>query len=407
MGTLAVRRFAVRGTARTVGRSRPTHTSGGVSDTFPIALRDRQGRVVRVSKSWLLDHADEHRNALSRQRDVLVSELSEETLVIEDLAVDGDTISAAWALHGGHSQVPTRGQSTVATSRIPLAHSIGSGSPPVTAWGRDLPLGLGSPVCFPGSALENPAAAGAHRCLASLREFGVLFLTGMPSTKDATRALVAPIGAPQRTFYGEMWSTRSEEASAPGTQDTAYLNVAIKPHTDGTYFRDPPGLQVLNCVSQAEQGGETLLVDGEMVVRVLREESPSTLDFFARTRIPWFSYDADIRLSQLEPVVRLEPNGRLDHIRFNEYDRGDLCPGEWYDDVFLPHWKTLVHVVNRESLIVRIRLRPGDAVVVNNHRVLHGRTAFDGGVREMIGCYIARDDFESNLRLAGILPMCG
>ena len=45
------------------------------------------------------------------------------------------------------------------------------------------------------------------------------------------------------TFYGEMWSTRAEAGQTEGVSDTAYSNAGIRPHTDGTYFRDPPGLQ--------------------------------------------------------------------------------------------------------------------------------------------------------------------
>jgi hypothetical protein len=46
------------------------------------------------------------------------------------------------------------------------------------------------------------------------------------------------------TFYGEIWSTRAAAGQTDGVRDTAYSSTAIRPHTDGTYFRDPPGLQV-------------------------------------------------------------------------------------------------------------------------------------------------------------------
>ena len=46
-------------------------------------------------------------------------------------------------------------------------------------------------------------------------------------------------------------------------------------HTDGTYFREPAGLQVLNCVQRAARGGETLLVDGLSVARRMAEEEPN------------------------------------------------------------------------------------------------------------------------------------
>jgi hypothetical protein len=56
----------------------------------------------------------------------------------------------------------------------------------------------------------------------------------------------------QRTFYGEYWEfgKKSEAESAVDEStnmefhDTAYLDVGIGVHTDGTYWTVPPGIQV-------------------------------------------------------------------------------------------------------------------------------------------------------------------
>lgn len=42
------------------------------------------------------------------------------------------------------------------------------------------------------------------------------------------------------------------------------------------------------------------------------------------------------------------------------------------------------------------KLAPGTAVVVDNHRVLHGRSAFTGK-RRMCGAYLGRDDYRARL----------
>lgn len=35
---------------------------------------------------------------------------------------------------------------------------------------------------------------------------------------------------------------------------------------------------------------------------------------------------------------------------------------------------------------------------------MHGRRAFAGGSRNLVGCYMDRDDFEACLRRIGVLP---
>jgi trimethyllysine dioxygenase len=45
-------------------------------------------------------------------------------------------------------------------------------------------------------------------------------------------------------------------------------------------------------------------------------------------------------------------------------------------------------------------LRPGDALLFDNWRTLHGRCAY-AGKRTMCGAYLNHEDFESRLRTAG------
>ena len=45
-------------------------------------------------------------------------------------------------------------------------------------------------------------------------------------------------------------------------------------------------------------------------------------------------------------------------------------------------------------------LMPGDFMMINNHRLLHGRTVYDAnkGKRFLQGCYIYHDSSEGKLR---------
>ena len=50
---------------------------------------------------------------------------------------------------------------------------------------------------------------------------------------------------------------------------------------------------------------------------------------------------------------------------------------------------------------LRFRYEPGDLVLVDNRRVLHGRTAYDAevGERWLQGCYGEREELMSRLRI--------
>jgi len=128
-----------------------------------------------------------------------------------------------------------------------------------------------------------------------------VLVRGVPSTPEATTCAVHRIGAMRRTMYSDgLWdtaprtkatddddgddgnstddkyaadtgsventstsvddgtgssscssgdsSTSSLSSAEAGVVDTAYTNMELLPHTDCTYYRDPPALQVFNCV---------------------------------------------------------------------------------------------------------------------------------------------------------------
>jgi len=64
---------------------------------------------------------------------------------------------------------------------------------------------------------------------------------------------------------------------------------------------------------------------------------------------------------------------------------------EWYNAIRM--WHKFLTSPDSEYWV---QLTPGTAVVINNHRVLHGRSAFDGK-RRMCGAYIGMDEYRSKL----------
>ncbi|MFM7275129.1 MAG: TauD/TfdA family dioxygenase, partial [Gammaproteobacteria bacterium] len=87
--------------------------------------------------------------------------------------------------------------------------------------------------------------------------------------------------------------------------------------------------------------------------------------------------------------------------RFNNWLRGPMvCAPERVEAMYAAlgtFWKMLRAPQNQ----LRIRLAPGELIAYDNHRVLHGRLPFDpsSGERHLQGCYVNREDLESQLRL--------
>ena len=99
------------------------------------------------------------------------------------------------------------------------------------------------------SSLPLPSTAASH-LVGLIRSHGIALVRGVPTDEAGTKALALKVGGHVRsTLYGpDMWATSAEaDDGEEGFRDSAYSSDALALHTDCSYLRDPPGLQVNIC----------------------------------------------------------------------------------------------------------------------------------------------------------------
>uniref|UniRef100_A0AC35ET81 Trimethyllysine dioxygenase, mitochondrial n=1 Tax=Panagrolaimus sp. PS1159 TaxID=55785 RepID=A0AC35ET81_9BILA len=251
-------------------------------------------------------------------------------------------------------------------------------------------------------------------------KYGVVTIGDVKDTPEATKELCLSIAPIHNTFFGDFWlfGTDGEETKEE-RDDTAYGNEAIGPHTDGTYFSQPPGIQVFQCLQPAESGGDTVLVDGFAVADIFRRNFPEYFKILAETPVEHHylegvnrdgTFKPDPSKIQLhsrsifEPTIKLHKD-RIVHIRFNPYDRAPMNLGTENDIknviTFYEAYEAFSQLIHKPEFALKISLKPGTVIFIDNYRVLHARTAFKGA-RRMCGCYLSRDDFLAKART--VLP---
>lgn len=241
---------------------------------------------------------------------------------------------------------------------------------------------------------------GLFKWLTDIDQFGFSFISGVPPTPEATEKLVERIGFIRETQYGRFWDFTSDLAKG----DTAYTTLALGAHTDNTYYTDPAGLQLFHLLSHTGgSGGATLLADGFYVASILKELHPEYYDILSRVSVPAHAAGEASSIYYPSPrsgypVLGHDPCTReLVQVRWNNDDRSvmnhlepDLVE-KWYEAISA--WNKCLKSPDSEYWV---QLQPGTAVVVDNHRVLHGRSAFDGK-RRMCGAYVGIDEYRSKL----------
>lgn len=230
-------------------------------------------------------------------------------------------------------------------------------------------------------------------------KFGFCFINDVPVNPEDTEKLCEKLMFIRPTHYGGFWDFTSDLSK----NDTAYTNIDISSHTDGTYWSDTPGLQLFHLLSHEGEGGTTSLVDAFKCAFILKEKYPESFNLLTKVPIPAHSAGEEkvcIQPDIPQPMFKIDNNGDLIQVRWNQSDRSTMNYWPNPDDVpkFYRAIRQWYEIISSKENEIFYQLKPGQCLIFDNWRCFHSRTEFTGK-RRMCGAYINRDDFVSRLKL--------
>jgi gamma-butyrobetaine hydroxylase len=230
--------------------------------------------------------------------------------------------------------------------------------------------------------------------LEAVLELGFVVLHGVQPRAGAVLTVARSFGFVRTTNYGELFDVRVEA----DPNNLAFTSLPIAPHTDNPY-RDPvPTLQLLHCLTNAANGGDSGLVDGFRAAALLRAENPAAFAVLTSTAVTFAFASEDTRLRATRPMIGLDSYGRIREIRFNNRSLKPVRHRAEDTERFYAAYRAFTDIVNRPELRLVLRMRPGDCIMFDNTRLLHARTAFDSlGDRHLQGCYAEIDGLASTV----------
>jgi trimethyllysine dioxygenase len=251
------------------------------------------------------------------------------------------------------------------------------------------------------AATESNQEAIKDWCM-KIWKYGFCLIDNVPVTPEDTQKLCEKLDYIRPTHYGGFWDFTSDLSKA----DTAYTNIDISNHTDGTYWSDTPGLQLFHLLYHDGTGGTTSLVDAFRCAQIMKEKYPESYDVFTRIPIPAHSAGEEtvcIQPDIPQPIFKLDLQGNLIQVRWNQSDRSTM--DNWKDPNDIPKFyeaiKIWVSLINDPENELFYQLKPGQCLIFDNWRVFHSRTEFTGK-RRMCGAYHNRDDFVSKLKILAL-----
>lgn len=235
--------------------------------------------------------------------------------------------------------------------------------------------------------------------LEGFHRYGLALVAGFPTAEpDAIAQVVARFGYIRPTNYGEVFEVRSEIKP----DNLANTGLGLEVHTDNPY-RDPvPTIQLLACMANSAEGGDSIVVDGFAAAKAVQETDPEAFKLLSHYPVD-FRYAAgdDVDLHSCKPLIELGSGGELLAVRFNNRSAAPITRVPSHQmEAFYGAMRTFAQQLNAASQQVTFKLAAGELFMVDNRRVLHGRAAVVGaGERWLRGCYADVDSLTSKLRV--------
>ncbi|KAI8960096.1 Clavaminate synthase-like protein [Daldinia sp. FL1419] len=249
----------------------------------------------------------------------------------------------------------------------------------------------------------NDWIAGEHGFLSGLHRLythGLIFLRNVPYSEESVITIANQIGNLQETFYGRTWDVRSK----PNAENVAYTNAFLGLHQDLLYVHDTPRLQFLHCLENTCEGGESMFSDGTRASHLM-EFGPRIPFEYLLSRNVRYRYDKHghhyqqsrpiiTKINKYQHLVAWSPPFQASNQRISKSATGSLHHREWLEAA-----TAFRHLLEDRHWMYQYRMQPGECVIFDNLRVLHGRKQFDtsSGSRWFKGAYIADDVFKSKL----------
>lgn len=226
-------------------------------------------------------------------------------------------------------------------------------------------------------------------------------------------------------LYGETFHVQSQS----NANNLAYTSVPLPPHQDLAYYQSSPGLQLLHCVNnRGVRGGESTLVDALAAANEFRRLAPDLFQVLVKFEATFLKQREGADIVYYRPHICQDSFGSITSVHWSPPFEGPLAlAADDLEDYYLAYAAFECMLDNAlppqsrlpipDALINALseyaneytweqRLNPGEVLVFNNQRMVHGRRGFamiDGAEkpadRHLAGCYTNMEETLNQYRL--------
>ncbi|KAK3299512.1 uncharacterized protein B0H64DRAFT_301892, partial [Chaetomium fimeti] len=232
--------------------------------------------------------------------------------------------------------------------------------------------------------------------LMDLRQTGLIFVTDVPTDENEVVQVAHRIGPVQDTFYGRTWDVRNKARA----ENVAYTDKFLCLHQDLMYHDPVPGLQLLHCLSNTCEGGESLFSNAVRAADELRVAEPSQYEDLTSIGV-YFGYNkGNNHCFKRQTTIVADSNELPRETRWAPpfQTTFPVASGDPTSNK-MAEWKKAARafqdIAESEANMLEVKLKEGECVIFDNRQILHGRRQFAAGQgsRWLKGTYVSHQDY--------------
>lgn len=233
-----------------------------------------------------------------------------------------------------------------------------------------------------------------YSLIKQLYRYGIAKIINVPTERDQLLQVARRLAYDRPTGYGTTFDVIAE----PSDRILAYTAKEFDLHCDLPYRESLPGTQMLHCLINSEQDGESYFCDSFNACEQLKEQNMYYYNILSRLPVTFSVIDPyrEVKLRQYWPIITKNYLGQLDRVHHSPFM---LPPLGRVDQIklFYEAYHQFSKYLHSNANKFITKMSPGDLYIFQNGRVLHGRNHYDPhkSKRFLQGCYMDWDEIEA------------
>ena len=247
------------------------------------------------------------------------------------------------------------------------------------------------PVDYQSFLADDIAAAAAiEQYLCS----GVLLLDNAPVEPGTLEMLAPRLGPVREVLFERIHNVKVD----PSCYNVAHIALPLPPHNDFASYTWPPSVQALHMLANETEGGESILIDGWQILEDLRHDHPGYFASLCTMPVPFREFDDRNETHTVMPMVRCNSEGVIEGLRYSNQLMQAMDPTRaGVADFYRAYHELSRRLMSSEARTV-FRLESGQILVLQAHRILHGRLPFVANARRHLqDAYYEQDNVRNHL----------